>query len=654
MSDPSPDPTAAPPAPAATASGPAGGSAWTGSTRLRLGWCAWGSIGAVWGLAEAAVAGAKHATDPLTILAFYPLVLLPVWLVLSLVNGLGRDALRGTARIAAGLAWVAFTVPLAVSANLAFVRNVPFLSGTNAALVGGAAVAALAPAWVAFRIALWLAPPAARATTGGRTAQWALPLALAVICALRCTQTFFPGAPGPWPDNRGKLEGRPNVVLITLDTLRSDHVSALGYERATTPNLEALPAVRFDNAYSTGHWTAPSTASLLTGLQPATHQTNWVGSVLPTQAATLTELLSAAGYVTGYFTGNFVVSPVFGFARGADYVVSEERLPQHRLVPSSLGHVIARKIGNVTRAEHLNRWALPFLESVARRPFFLYLHYKDPHQPYVPPAPHDDLFDPGFTGRRIVDPSVSRYWPISDRERHNMVARYDGEIRYLDEQLGVLFDALEQHGLADDTLVIVTSDHGEEFAEHERWLHGKTLYDEVTRVPLLVAPPRRSATPRGPSPPADLTGVDALRGTTLDTPVSLVDVAPTVLDLVGLPIPESMQGQSLVPLLRGEPNPEPRPILLDGSKTQRVAIVDGRYKLIRRDNPDGVAWILFDLQSDPGETLNLAGRQRDVFRRMRDQLESRLEQLRQVSLPAEQKVLDAVEEERLRQMGYLR
>lgn len=428
------------------------------------------------------------------------------------------------------------------------------------------------------------------------------------------------------------------MVLILLDTLRADHLSSYGHEHDTTPALDALTAARFLRAYAPAHWTAPSTASLLTGLHPVSHRTTGLGSVLSDEALTLAEILREEGWVTGHVTGNFVASEAFGFTQGADWSISEANLPQARLMPSSLGRVAARKLAPLTRALHLNDWADRFLDSVDDRRFFLYLHYKDPHQPYVPPAPYDELFDGDFDGRRIVDPAIRRHWPISERERENMMARYDGAIRYLDDALARLFARLDAMGVRDETLVVITSDHGEEFQDHGGWLHGRTLYEETTRVPLLVSFP--------PLVPATVE-VDAL--------VSLMDVLPTILDVVDLPHPDGLQGRSLLPLLGGADEADaPRGLLLDGTKSERMAYVEGTWKLARRVMPDGeVRLALYDLAADPGESVNLAGRRKDVADRLLAEMEAAIERYRAVELTSESTRLDGAVAERLRELGYL-
>jgi arylsulfatase A-like enzyme len=597
------------------------------------------TTGLAWGAAEAVYAWSQGGPSPFTVLLFYPLVTAAAGLVLWAVM-CRLPAGRGLEVLALALVALAIGIPLAVWINVKFVRDVPFVSVLNLGILVGAYLAGL-------MLSLALLLPIRAGTR--RMLRWRGPRFLAaVLCVVpllllagsgvHVYRTLLPREPGSWPDNRGPLSDQPNVVLIVLDTLRADHVSSYGYFRETTPHLDNLPGVRFERAYAQGHWTVPSTATLLTGLHPSTHQTNDVGSKLPRALTTLPEILRDAGYVTGYITGNFVVSPVFGFTQGCRYIVSRRQLPNYQLYPSSLGHVLVAKVHDLSRADGLNRWALPFLRSVVNRRFFLYLHYKDPHDPYELPGAMGG-FDPGFSGRRILDPSIRAQWPISERERANMVARYDGEIRFLDQQVGRIFDELRRLDLQANTLVVVTSDHGEEFQEHGGWIHGETVYEEILRVPLFLSYPTRL-------------GQTGQR--TVTAPARHVDLLPTILELTGLPPLPEAQGRSLVPLLAGDPEDEEVVILSEGSKTGLTAMVRGSHKLIKNEGGGTVTYELYDLANDPGEREDLSASRPELLQRLQVMMERTLAQYRQGAAVGEMKVLDAVEEEAFRQLGYIK
>lgn len=369
-----------------------------------------------------------------------------------------------------------------------------------------------------------------------------------------------------------------NVVLVVLDTFRPDHLGFFGHERRTAPFLEGLMerSAVFRRAWSTSSWTAPATGSLFTSLYPTRHgvtegflahrhRATAPGSPeggtvrlnrLPGGVETLPELLQRAGYATFGLASNPNVGPEIGFDRGFD---------RFRALS---GHSAE------TLAEELLRWREE-LAGAERR--FVYLHFNDVHLPYVPRAPW------------FVD---------SEDELARAVSAYDSEISYLD---GVLERLYRELGWDRDTLLIVTSDHGEEFRDHGRTGHPFTLYDELLRVLLVVA------------------GEDlGIRPAAFDVDASLVDVAPTVLDLLGLPVPAGRDGRSLAPWLlgsaaaaSGETSP-PRTLYAHrqrsrarlGKPPQHVwAAVRGPWKLVIE--PDGDR-LLFDRESDPGERVNLA------------------------------------------------
>ena len=606
----------------------------------------WAGVGLTWGLVEAVAADRQHGDDPWTVLAVHALALAAAGVALAWWPLVG-DRRRGLSRTAGLLVAGAVALPAAVYASQTWVRGAPTVSLPNLGIGLGAGLLGLMVARL-LRPLLRSAEkrllrPAARGMSAPRRGlrtglRVVLPLLLLGACAWRAVEVLTPPTPGPWfgPEARGghrdarqrhldelrqvgyagfSSSNSPSVLLITLDTLRADHLSAYGYPRPTSPRLDALPGVRFERAYAQAHWTAPSTASLLTGLYPSTHGTN-------------------------------------------DWVVSERRLPQYRLFPSTLGRVAMKLLDDLSRADDLNAWALPFLESVGDKPFFLYLHYKDPHHPYEPPGAEFSRFDPeferGVDGRVILDPSIRSQWPISERELANMRARYDGEIRFLDEQLGVLFDELRRRGRDDDTIIVVTSDHGEEFLDHGGWIHGDTVYEEMIRVPLFIHDPRMP--------------LEAQVG--LPWPVRLVDVVPTLLDLLQIPGAERLPGRSLAPLMvqraerleqipaREAPFHEvPRPVLSEGTRSGLVTLIEGDWKLIRHTapGPDGaVTHALYELARDPTEQSDLATLHPERVTQMSRRLDELLAPLQESRLAPDERHLSPADLEALRQLGYVK
>lgn len=459
---------------------------------------------------------------------------------------------------------------------------------------------------------------------------------------------FSPGA---------KDDQRPNVILISLDTLRADHLGCYGYSRPTSPALDALASdgVRFDEALSTSSWTLPAHVSMLTSLTVAHHGVLDEGYVLGPSLRTLADYLRGRNYVTAAFTGGGYVGSPFGFARGFDFYVDENTPLEN---PRSAGILLGESADWIRRN--------------AGKKFFLFLHTYQPHDPYASPPPAGQAFlkenDPwkslylaGYLGPRGV------YRPLSEREKANVVALYDGDVKNTDEALvGPLVRCLKDLGLYDRTMIIITSDHGEEFFDHGSWLHGPSLHNELTRVPLIIKFPRSRS-----------------RGVKVTTPVQIVDILPTVLEELGLPAPpDSIDGRSVLALTRKD-RQAPREFLSEiygrfefpsplqgGSPSLRlVSIVSGGYKLIlsiaserfyyffspRPSLPPAIELELFDLANDPGEQVNLAAKRPDLVRSLRARIEAYLAAAAKGKTPGAGKrpIFDQSFEERLKAFGYI-
>lgn len=301
------------------------------------------------------------------------------------------------------------------------------------------------------------------------------------------------------------------VILVSIDTLRRDHVGLHGYPRPTTPTLDALGARGLvqDDAVSVSSWTLPSHLSLLTSVDPALHGGLDMRSGFNRQPPTLPALLRAAGWATQAVTSHLYVSALYGLDQGFDHLDFHQD----------------RKAADTTER------GIALLDRLGDRPFFLFLHYYDPHWHYDPPADRLALFEQGYAGALTgnwQDFKTRTRESLKPADLAHLLALYDGEIRYTDDELGRLLAHLKARGLDQGTLVVVTSDHGEEFLEHGSWEHQKTLYEEVVRVPLVMAGP----------------GVPARRDR---SQASLLDVAPSILTWAGLPVPGAMQGRDLLP-----------------------------------------------------------------------------------------------------------
>jgi arylsulfatase A-like enzyme len=406
-------------------------------------------------------------------------------------------------------------------------------------------------------------------------------LVAVLLAALGC------GRSGPPP---------PNVVLVLVDTLRADRLGSYGYQRGVTPFLDELAArgTRFARAYAPSSWTNPSVASLFTSRAPEQHLVTRQDAVLDDAEETLAEALEPLGYEAIGVVANFRLQRQLGFGQGFD-VWQPATVEQFGNGDKARAPVVGQE--TLARLErHWRRW--PWQRD---QPVLLYLHFMEPHGPYRPPEPFRARF------ADVVPPSVSAdaanqklvdgdFAAVSPDEVALLDALYDAEIAAFDAALRALFGELAARGVLGGALVVVTADHGEEFFEHGGLGHGRTLYEESVRVPLLML---------GPGVPA---------GRVVDAVVSLLDVAPTLLDLLGLPPAPTFEGRSLVPLFAGAAA-EPRPALFElphpGSRFDlRVHThgeVDGTKKLVVRREPNVFVGVheAYDLAGDPGEKTPL-------------------------------------------------
>jgi arylsulfatase A-like enzyme/Tfp pilus assembly protein PilF len=355
-----------------------------------------------------------------------------------------------------------------------------------------------------------------------------------------------------------------NVVLITLDTLRTDRLSCYGSDLVDTPNIDRFAAegVRFTNAASTVPFTLPAHSSIMTGLYPPGHGVREnVGYVLDERFPTLAELLGKGGWATGGFVSAFVLDHRWGIGRGFDHYVDDFNLRE--METANMGS--AQRDGAETIAA-----AVSWLdERPTDRPFFLWLHLYDPHEPYTPAEP----FKSEYPGRP-----------------------YDAEVAYTDSLVGDFRRALGERGLLDASLVILTSDHGEGLGEHGETFHGFFVYDSTIHVALIVRPPSADSA-----------------GGVVGRAVSHVDLLPTILDLVGLPVPENVHGRSLAPLIAGQEVAWDRPVYSESL----YPLLHYGWAPLRSLRTDSFKFIdvprreLYDLALDPAEDRNLHDEQRN-------------------------------------------
>ena len=461
------------------------------------------------------------------------------------------------------------------------------------------------------------------------------------------------------------LRPAPNVLIYTIDTLRADHAGAYGYARDTTPFLKKFGAsgILFDDCQAQAPWTKPSIASLMTSLYAFTHGIMSNSDTIPAGSATLAAQLRKARYTTASIVSTPFVGKATGLERGFDYLLE---------YPLVLRQVDKRTDAGTDSAA-LNRVVFPWLDRHRSEPFFLYAHATDPHAPYDPPAPYDSKFaNPSedaifkrdyerfhshheYGGAAVLNRAMCVKAGVNpDAFIRRAKDRYDGEILHNDRNFELLIGKLKQLGLFDNTLIVVLSDHGEEFWDHGWTGHGQSIYNELTHCMLMMWNPALLGSPQH-----------------VKEPVQLIDVMPTILDLFGLEPPPVMEGQSLLPLIRSRPFKrrglvisskfaavKPQGLVPENS-TDSFAIIDGRWKFIYRKQAakaDIKKVELYDRIHDRAE-------QHDVAAQHPGEVEKKTSELAQW-IAAQNKVRSLVGEkgtapldkqtiERLRSLGYL-
>jgi arylsulfatase A-like enzyme len=380
-----------------------------------------------------------------------------------------------------------------------------------------------------------------------------------------------------------------NVLLISIDTLRADRLGCYGHDRPTSPQLDAFAeaGALFEDAASTAPWTLPAHASLLTGLYPDAHGARTEQHAMAEDVATLAEALRGRGFETHAVVNAFFVSPGYGLARG---------FGEYRYVREDQSRAGA--------ARRITDLGIDWLGPRRGGRNFLFLHYFDVHSSYRSEERYERLFTRG-SGRlkgttAELREAMRGALELTPADVEHLKDLYDAGIRQLDDELGRLFRWLESAGWLEDTLVVVTSDHGEEFLDHGGLSHGHNHYQEMLRVPLIV---------RGPTIPA---------GKRLSALVSLIDVAPTILSVLGVAAPAGTQGRDLRPLWQApEQAAADRPIFAETGPMEEDAlrtVRSGRHKLILDLRTQ--RYELYDLIDDPRETRNLIDERPEVVGRL--------------------------------------
>jgi choline-sulfatase len=384
-------------------------------------------------------------------------------------------------------------------------------------------------------------------------------------------------------------ESARNVVVLLIDTLRASKLQAYYPKtRVKAPAINELASqgALFERAQSPENWTKPSVASVLTSLHPATHKTKEDASKLPRSALMLSEVYKKEGFKTASFIANGYVSNAFGFDQGWDHYTNYIREQRN------------------TNASNVFGEAQSWIEKNKDNRFFVYIQTIDPHVPYDPPDRYLKMYDPApyhgqVKNRRthlMLDEAKKnpKKYKFTKRDEERIEALHDGEISYHDEYLGKFLVKLRELGLDENTIIVVTSDHGEEFQEHGSWGHGHSVYQELLHVPLLFRWP-------GVIPANQRVG----------PVVSTMDIGPTVLEATGLAIPEAFEGRSLLGFMRGDWPPGPYVAFSDFLDHRRV-IRGGDWKLIIRGN---LSQVMFDLGNDYWEKNELDGTEQPIAQR---------------------------------------
>jgi arylsulfatase A-like enzyme/Flp pilus assembly protein TadD len=427
------------------------------------------------------------------------------------------------------------------------------------------------------------------------------------------------GAAGASPKKPTSPEAtRPNIILITLDTTRADRMGFLGSQRGLTPNLDALAkqSVVFTRAYAQVPLTTPSHAALLTGTYPQFSHIEDLGAPLGADIPYVPDLLHHHGYHTAAFVGAYILDPA-GTARGFERGFDVYDANFHQRKPGEDRYKSVER-----RAEDVANRALGWLSRHQQRPFFIWLHFYDAHDPYDPPEPF---------------------------KSHYASFLYDGEVAYTDSVVGGIVQVLRKHDLYQNTLLTIAADHGEAFGEHGEQRHGMLLYDETIHVPLLMKLP-----------------AGKLAGKRVEDRVALADVAPSLLEAAHVPAPSTMQSQSLFSLINANPSPSAaKPGGVASPKTQERSVYSetnyahrafgwsdlrswrtGKYLYVQAPKRE-----LYDQSSDPGAEKNLAPTAKAVA----DTLDSQLSDFRQKTSSAQTEAakIDPAQAEKLRALGYL-
>lgn len=614
-------------------------------TRLIAGLLAGFAGGAVAGLGESAVIASTSELTEYWLFLFGALTYGAIgsgigagWSLVSAIVPGWRSGIGSTAR-SAGLtaALLGLVVARFRVVRDAFGESLPLFSATGIAVHVGLVLGAVV---LYLLVAAWLRSRASRrGPVAGAAGAAAGTIALGALLAGVLT-AIFGGEASPSAPTAGGAKG-PNVVLIIVDTLRADHIGAYGAENVSTPAMDALAGdgIVFERAFAQSSWTRPSISSIVTGLYPGSHTVMHKTDLLPDEVVTVAESMREAGYRTSGFVTNINVAPSFNFQQGFDeyrYLApdfffgatdSGSKLALYSVLRLVRERFLSREkwVAHYYQdADTVNAIALPWIDSHRGDRSFVLVHYMDPHDPY---------FEIPYNGKAVARVDTPNPAPERAEELRQL---YGTNIEYFDAFLAKVIAQLEAQGLYDDALIVLTSDHGEEFHEHGGWWHGTTLYDEQIHIPLIVKlPGNRNA------------------GARESALARSVDIAPTMLTIAGAGVPAAVQGRNLFGTATA-----PTAVYAEedheGNVLETIRTAEWKLILANPGNPRGLAEVeLYDLVADPGERNNLAASQPARVAELRKDLETLRVASRASAVSGVTGAIDDADMERLKALGYV-
>jgi arylsulfatase A-like enzyme len=479
-----------------------------------------------------------------------------------------------------------------------------------------------------------------------RALRWSFAATLAASLVIWAGAAVALGRGGYFHQQPPPAAGLPNVLLVSIDSLRSDHLHSYGYKRETSPTIDSLAAdgARFKTVVSPTSWTLPAHLTLLTSLPPEEHGVTDDETRLREDAVFLSEVLWDKGYTTAGFVSGPYLNAAYGFAQGWDHYDD--------YTVAKVSHLSAwRGVTSPPLYDVVSNWLGGWDSAGRQRPFFMFVHMWDVHYDFTPPPPYDTMFDPDYRGSvtgEDFELGDQVHLGMDPRDLEHVIALYDGEIRFTDLYLGKIIDRLRALGVLDNTIVVVTADHGEEFFEHGRKGHKKALYDESILVPLVIRFP--------PAVPA---------GRVVEPQVRLMDIAPTILSLAGLHKPDDFgtgrakgytAPQDLRRWIAGDGALPPLLAFSDlkGEAPVPIAAVRAEDSKLIRELDGAHKEELYDLTTDRHEQVNLLRDDAVLETPLRQELSGWRDNLQSGGKMAQTFELNEGQKERLRALGYLK